>query len=136
MPLMIWNDRLSVGVESLDNDHKRLLRMINDIYDLLLGERGPETLAQTLDGLVDYIAIHFKREEDYFALTGYADAEAHRLEHANMTAWVGQMRERLLAGQSSGMAQEILSFLRDWLFDHIMASDRKYMVHFHKSGVR
>ena len=136
MPLMLWNDRLSVGVADLDNDHKKLLQMINDIYDLLLGERGQETLAQTLDGLADYIAIHFKREEDYFALTGYAGAAAHCLEHANMTAWVGQMRERLLAGGSNGMPQEILSFLRDWLFEHILGLDRKYTAHFHKFGVR
>lgn len=136
MPLMVWNDRLSVGVELFDNDHKKLVQMLNDLYDLLAGERGPDTLGEVLDGLVEYIQVHFKHEEDYFYRTGYPQADTHCHEHANMVLWVGEIRKRYYEGQVFGLSLSALSFLRDWLFDHIMGSDRQYMTHFRELGIR
>ena len=88
MPLMQWNDKLSVGVASIDNDHKRLVGMVNDLYDGVVAGHGKDVLGRVLDGLISYTAEHFAREERYFAQTGYPDSVAHKKEHEDLVKQV------------------------------------------------
>ena len=88
MPLMTWNDRLSVGVKVLDDDHKKLVGMINQLFDAIQSGHGKDSLAKILDGLVDYTKVHFAREEQLFVQTGYAASTAHKKEHDDLTRQV------------------------------------------------
>jgi len=63
MPLMEWNERLSVGVASIDAEHKRLVGMLNELYDAMQARHSQEALGKVLDGLINYTASHFKHEE-------------------------------------------------------------------------
>lgn len=63
MPFAVWNDRISVGVETIDADHKKLIAMVNDLYDAILAGCGRKKLDSLLDHLIDYTRYHFAREE-------------------------------------------------------------------------
>ena len=54
MPLMNWTDKLSVGVAVIDDDHKKLVGMVNELYDAMQSGRGKDSLGRILDGLVQY----------------------------------------------------------------------------------
>ena len=78
MPLMEWTDKLSVGVPSIDAQHKKLVSMANTLYDAMKAGHGKEILDETLAGLINYTVTHFKYEEKLFAQTGYpASRSAH-----------------------------------------------------------
>lgn len=136
MPFITWNDRLSVEVEALDNDHKQLVEMLNELFDSIRDGAPRATMSRRLDELVEYTQQHFAREESLFAIGSYPDAEEHMHEHSNMTAWLREMRARFERGTVAGPSLEAVNFLKDWLFDHILGSDRKYVAYMKGLGIR
>jgi hemerythrin-like metal-binding protein len=127
MPFIVWNDRLSVGIDTIDHDHRMLVSILNDLYGSVKTGREREDLVEILDRLVEYTKYHFEKEEDLFARVRYAEATAHKHEHDNMVAWVAEARDRLKSGSSTGMSLETVVYLKDWMFDHIITSDQAYV---------
>ena len=135
MPFMAWNDKLSVGGKVIDDDHKTLLGLANELYDAIGENRGKEVLGAILDRLVNYTRFHFGREEKFFAQTDYPDAARHKQEHDELVKQVLSIQERWNTG-SHALTLETMTFFKDWLFDHILGSDARYMPHLNGSGIR
>lgn len=135
MPLMTWNDRLSVGVAALDADHKKLVDMMNELYDSIQAGKGKDAVGKTLDGLISYASVHFAREEKFFAQTSYPSATAHKKEHADLTQQVLDVQKKYKAGASSVLSLEVMNFLKNWLLNHIQGSDKKYAPHLNANGI-
>ncbi|HEY1931207.1 MAG TPA: bacteriohemerythrin [Acetobacteraceae bacterium] len=136
MPLLTWTEKLSVGVTALDDDHKRLVAMINELFDSMQAGQGREVLGRILDGLVQYTKMHFAREESFFAKTSYAAAAAHKQEHDALTRQVLDVQRKYAAGAQAALTLEILQFLKNWLIQHIQGSDQKYRMHLNANGIR
>jgi len=134
MPLMAWNDKLSVGVAVIDDDHKILLGMANELYDAILARRGKEIVGDILDQLVSYTQFHFAREEQFFASTGYPDAARHTKVHEALTKQVLDIQDRHNRGTQT-LTLEAMTFLNDWLFDHILGADAKYGPYLNSKGI-
>jgi len=135
MPLMTWNDRLSVGVKVLDDDHKKLVGMINQLFDAIQSGHGKDSLAKILDGLVDYTKVHFAREEQLFVQTGYAASADHKKEHDDLTRQVLDVQRKYKAGASGILSLEVMNFLKNWQINHIQGSDQKYSPHLNGKGI-
>jgi len=135
MPLMTWNDKMSVGVALLDNDHKKLVGMLNQLFDAINSGQGKESLGHILDGLVDYTKIHFANEEKLFAQTGYPEAVAHKKEHDTLTQQVLDVQKKYKAGATGTLSLEVMNFLKTWLVNHIQGNDKKYTPHLNSKGV-
>jgi hemerythrin-like metal-binding protein len=135
MPLMTWTEKMSVGVEVLDDDHKRLMRLINDLHDGLKAGHGKEALGKVLDSLVDYTRSHFEREEQLFAKTGYPNWLAHKKEHDNLTHQVLEVQAKYQGGGDTSLSLKVMDFLKTWLTNHIQGSDQKYTAHLNAHGV-
>lgn len=136
MPLMTWTDRLSVGIGVLDEDHKRLVSMVNDLYDAMRAGHGRDTLGRILNELVQYTKVHFAREEKFFAQTGYLAAAAHKQQHDTLTGQVLEVQQKYAAGASASLSIDVLQFLKNWLINHIQGSDQKYRPHLNEHGIR
>ena len=136
MPLMIWNDKFSVGVAVIDAEHKKLVSMVNDLYDAVQGGHGKEVLGKILDGLIGYTASHFAHEERFFAETGYPDAAAHKKQHDDLKKQVLDVQAKYKAGATGTLTVEVLNFLKNWLIGHIQGSDKKYAPHLNAKGIR
>jgi hemerythrin len=134
MALFEWSDELSVGIASIDEEHKRLVAIINDLHGAMLRREGRQTLGETFARIVEYTEQHFTREEALFVEHGYADAESHQSEHRMMTEKVNELREQFEAGKAT-ITIEVMEFLRDWLRNHIAVSDRRYAAFLRKQGV-
>jgi hemerythrin len=135
MPLMVWNDRMTVGVKVLDDDHKKLIAYLNELHDGIQAGHGRDVLGKILDRLIEYTASHFKREENFFASTGYPGATAHKAEHDKLTAQVIDVQKKYKASTTSTLSLEVMNFLRSWLTSHIQGSDKKYGPHLNGHGV-
>ncbi len=136
MPLMNWTEKLSVGVAVIDDDHKKLVGMVNELYDAMQAGRGRDALGHILDGLVQYTRFHFAREEKFFAQTGYPAAVQHKQEHDALTHQVLDVQQKYAAGATATLSLDVLHFLRDWLIKHIQGSDQKYRPHLNAKGIR
>ncbi len=134
MPLVTWTNRLSVGVKVLDDDHKRLLGLLNQLNNGMMAGHGRETLGKVFDELVNYTQTHFTREEQFFAATGYAAADAHKKEHDDLTMRVLDLQARYNNG-ALALTKEVINFLKSWLTYHIQGSDQKYGPHLNAKGV-
>ncbi|HWT64510.1 MAG TPA: bacteriohemerythrin [Terracidiphilus sp.] len=135
MASMVWNETLSVGVKALDDDHKKLVDMINELLDGILKNRRQETLHKVLDNLIQYTRLHFAREESYFVRTGYPNAAQHIQQHRALVQQVTGLQARLKAGDSSLLSLELMNFLKNWLTRHIMDEDKSYSAHLNSKGI-
>ncbi len=134
MAIIKWNDSLSVRVGMFDNQHKRLIELINTLNDAMRDGKGKDVLGSILKELSSYAIMHFSTEESYFKKYGYADAPQHMAEHRAFVDEVEGFRKDFEAG-SIGLSVRVMTFLSDWLKDHIMGTDKKYSEFFNQQGV-
>jgi hemerythrin-like metal-binding protein len=119
-----WCDDFLVGVAEIDEQHRRLIEMIGSFYEALREKKpASEALAALLDGLVEYTRYHFATEERLMARSGFPASKDHREQHARFVRTVGDLVARVSSGQLV-LSLEATSFLREWLVNHILKSDK------------
>ena len=134
MAFFEWTDLLSVNVGAIDTQHKKLIEMINSLNEAMLARKGREMQKTTIDAMVDYAATHFKLEEGYMKEFKYPDYNAHKIEHDAFTRTALDLKERA-EKKGFSLTLEIMGFLKDWLQNHIMGTDKKYSGFFNEHGL-
>ena len=135
MSLMEWNDAYSVKIFSIDSQHKNLVALVNNLNSAMRQGKGKELMSKVLQDLISYTKVHFKTEEDLMVKHTYPEYEAHKKEHDDLTAKVLDFYTRFQSGNTF-ITVEVMNFLRDWLVNHILGSDKKYGPFFIEKGVR
>ncbi len=135
MSLLEWDSSFSVNVELIDEQHKMLVQMINNLYHAMQWGKGNEELSKLINQMSVYAAMHFAREEHYFDTLGYPEAEEHKKEHLYFENQVAQFEQDFNAGKQD-VTQDILDFLSRWLVNHIKGSDKKFGPFLNENGVR
>jgi len=79
--------------------------------------------------------VHFAHEEKLFAQTRYPEAAAHKKQHDELTRQVLEVQAKFHRGETGTLTLEIMNFLRNWLVNHILGSDKKYGPHLNSNGV-
>ncbi|MCB1857928.1 MAG: hemerythrin family protein [Gammaproteobacteria bacterium] len=120
-----WKDSYSVGVSSLDEDHKKLIELLNQFQIAYKYHTGEEYERHALNELVNYTKYHFEREERMMAEREYPDLEAHKKLHRDM---VMEVEKFLKEYESRGheALEGVATYLSDWLINHINGIDKKY----------
>lgn len=135
MPLMEWTTKMSVGVTQFDDEHKKLVAMVNELFDAVQGGRGKDALGKILDGLIAYTKTHFANEERFMQQHGYPDMAAHRAEHEALARQVVEVQQKYHSGATATLSMEVMNFLKNWLVKHIQGTDRKYTTFFNAKGM-
>jgi hemerythrin len=123
-------------VAVLDEDHKKLVTLLNDLHYGIASGQGTERLGMVLNGLASYAATHFAHEEELFAQTNYPDAEQHIKEHREFTRKLLEIYARYNKGQFDALSRDTFEFLKTWLHNHVLDVDKKYEAHLHANGIR
>ncbi len=123
MSLITWNDQLSVGINQIDEEHKKLVQLINGLHDHMLAGDAKEILGKVLDRIIQYTALHFGTEEKLMQQYAYPAAVAHFAEHKKLVNTALDLQKKFNAG-SHAITMETMTFLRDWLQHHIRESDK------------
>ena len=135
MALLNWTDELSVFVAEFDEDHKRLVGLINSLWEASEQRRGHAAIDAVLGELAEYTGTHFAREEDLFARWGYPGAAAHMEAHRKLVATLTQLRDKFRADRAEIVPDDIFEFVRDWLIKHIIREDGVYAAYFRHLGI-
>jgi hemerythrin len=134
MPLIEWRDDFSVGVERFDDEHKRLIGMINNLHDAMREGRGKAALAEVLKELLDYTNRHFQHEEKVMKEHFYPQLAAHQKAHEELKKRVLEYEEQFESGKRM-LSVEMVEFLVDWLKKHIAGVDKEYTEFLNSKGV-
>jgi hemerythrin-like metal-binding protein len=132
MPLIDWSDRYSVGHPAMDHDHRMLVRIVNRLHQARLAEEDPAVVAETISALRRYVEDHFAREERLMAEVAYPGLDEHGQAHRRIEDTVRDY-EVLAAAAPDGLdTGRLLDFLKDWLLNHILKTDRAYSAYLDK----
>lgn len=129
-----WKDDYSVGIDSIDRQHKKLIALINSLQTAVDYSAGADYEQEALDALVDYTKTHFSYEEGLMEQNEYPDFTTHRAEHELMIARVEQVLVEYQKNPDTAM-QNAIDFLRDWLINHINGTDKQYSKYLIDRGV-
>lgn len=135
MPLINWEESLSVKVSEIDSQHKKLVGLINKLHDAMKERKASEVLSGVIDELVDYAISHFHTEERYFDRFNYLKATAHKKEHNDFVNKVAAFKNDFSKGKAM-LSMEIMEFLKSWLINHIKKVDMAYSDFFIENGLK
>lgn len=123
MTQLIWQDDLNTGIDVIDNQHKRIVQMINQL-DVAQKSMERTSVGEVIEEMVDYTLSHFAFEEALMEDAGYTFTSAHRRVHELFIRRVSEYRMRFHAGED--IADELKHLLSRWLFNHIRSDDKAY----------
>ncbi|WP_170826921.1 bacteriohemerythrin [Magnetovibrio blakemorei] len=118
-----WNDKLSVGNEAIDEDHKHLVKLIN-AYEKAVSENNLKVLGLAFTALEKYAHEHFEREEKIQQAVHYPHRNSHREAHKALLQAV-EAKHKQIENHEKINIEELSSFLRSWLIDHVVKEDMK-----------
>jgi hemerythrin len=134
MAFLFWEDELSVSISSIDDQHKKLIELINQFYENIRIASNKELISGLISGMKNYTVFHFKDEENLLKKFHYANFESHKKEHEFFLEKVNDLEERFSAGKLI-ISFEITDFLKKWIVNHIQETDSKYSGFLRSKGV-
>ena len=121
---IVWNEAFSVGVKQLDDQHKRLLTMINHLAECLGNVQVEKSVHEIMAEMFDYTQTHFTTEEAYLRRICFPDFAAHVLEH---NEFIEKMAEFSMASSNNTLdITGVHQYLLTWFQSHILESDMQY----------
>ncbi|NWG31359.1 MAG: hemerythrin family protein [Rhodocyclaceae bacterium] len=121
---IVWSKTLSIGVEEVDEDHRKLVDIFNTLNHAVKEREAPEYLAAVLDELINCTVWHFSHEERLMLKYQYKDMEAHKAEHRELIETVKELQQELLQGGGE-MTERHIEILERWLTEHILTTDMR-----------
>jgi hemerythrin len=134
MPLIKWDDSYSVHVNQIDDQHKQLFKLLNDLHDAMTVGKSKQVLDSIFDELVAYTQYHFSAEEKLMRDNGYPKLTEHMKFHDGFTTEILRFQKEVKTGKI-GISIQIRDFLKDWLIKHVMGEDQKYTSFFNQKGI-
>jgi len=135
MPIMSWSDELSMNIELFDNEHKKLVDLLNKLFDAMSKGEGHNTLDAMLIELANYTANHFKHEEEAMQKYNFPGLLAHKREHEDFIAKVMDTKQKYEEGAIM-LTLPLFEFLKSWVHNHISKSDLSYSGFLIKAGMK
>jgi hemerythrin len=129
-----WKEAYSVKVLALDNQHKKLFELVNELHQAMGEGHGKDVAGGILTRLIDYTVQHFTAEEKLMERHKYPTLLAHRAEHKALTDKVLAFKKEFDAG-TSNVTPQLMTFLQQWLRNHIQSVDQRYSDYLNQKGV-
>lgn len=123
MPYLKWNPALNIGLLELDEQHKILFNIANDLIAAIERDEGEAVLKETFNRLKIYTETHFSAEEAYMKKLKYPGLEVHQKEHADLLDRTNTLWKMLKEGQTV-TPESVSRFIMGWIVDHIMDTDK------------
>lgn len=128
-----WHDIHSVNVKEIDEQHKKLIGIINKFFEFDAADKVG--LVEIVKELSDYANYHLTTEETYFIKFQYPKTEEHKKQHDFYRAKVAELTTKLQAGETAAVFAELSEFLREWWVNHINNTDQEYSEFFNDHGL-
>jgi hemerythrin len=135
VPIMNWTPALSVGVDSLDAQHKKWIDTVNRLFDAMKIGRGREILGPLLAEVVQFARMHFETEERAMLSAGYDGYAQHKAKHGEFLRRMTEMQKNHQTGNLT-LSLKLMDTLRDWIVEHVQETDKCYEPCMTSKGIR
>lgn len=127
MVKITWDDSLSVNVNLIDDQHKMLIKRLNDMAEAIDHQRGIEKISRTLSFMIEYTDFHFSTEEKHMTEQEYPGKAEHQKQHGEFKTVLNNLIQDFEEeGATQLLANSIDTFLVNWLVKHIKGSDVEF----------
>jgi len=128
-----WDDKYSVGISMIDDEHKKLIGILNKAIFTKEHNDNPEELREVLREMTKYALTHFATEETYMKEFNFPEYQDHKKEHRDFYIETIAYHDKVINGDSQ-IANEIIEYLKWWFINHIQVTDKKYIDCFKENG--
>ena len=120
-----WNDEYLLGIQEIDNQHKKLVAIANELYDITTGNSEVYKLqmSKVLKKLTDYTVYHFSSEEEFMKKKGYSGVDLHKTAHDGFINEVNN-QIKLLSDEKVETGAKFYTFVLNWVLTHIAKADK------------
>jgi hemerythrin len=135
--LVTWSNTFSVGIKVIDDQHKELLNLVNDMFNHVVGNEAAERayFREIIQKAIDYVKVHFSTEEKIMLHTNFSGYAEHKKEHdAFVLAVIDKVRD-FEAGKRLTLT-DFTRFLKEWILAHIAVMDKQYFAYFRQIATR
>lgn len=126
MTYFAWDTSLDVNVQTMNDQHKKLIDLMNELYEKNEAGRDKQELVESANALIAYTRQHFADEEQYMESIDYSGLESHKKLHENLLHELESRVEEFSQGHETVLGEEFSTFLKTWLSTHIRGIDTKY----------
>ena len=135
MEKLIWDEKYSVGVKDLDNQHKAIFNLINHLIENKHLTSRSESITAALSKMTQYFWEHLDREEKYMKDYGYPEYEEHVIQHTQFKKKIMELNLDTMLHKDS-VPDNLLLFLKEWWSNHILEVDKRYYSFFKEKGLK
>jgi hemerythrin len=132
--LMSWSNKFSVGVKTLDDQHRNIIESLNELHAAAMKGQMKEVAGSLLAKLISYAREHFSAEERLMESAKFPGLAEHRAKHQELAGKAGVFISRHEKGDAT-VYIELLHFVRDWQTKHMQNEDQEYARWFSAHGV-
>ena len=115
---LIWDNSLSVEIDEIDEDHRKLLDLFNMLNHSVMEGDATDYIEAVLEELISFTVWHFRHEERLMLKYGYEGLVEHKAEHQQLIE-----SARALQQKGKEVSSEDVEFLEHWLTGHIFGAD-------------
>jgi hemerythrin len=131
-----WSNDLSVGVTLIDEQHKALIRCLNDVSSAIEARQGEREIVKALGFLSEYTDFHFSTEEKHMKNNSYSGLEEHEGQHQEFRGTLAGLEQDFEEeGSTKALADSISTFLARWLINHIQGTDQQFAKFLGDNGI-
>ena len=127
---MEWTEKLSIGIATIDSQHRELFKRINTLVAAIKQHRCKEEIDNTIKFLEDYARVHFSDEERHMKEAHYPGYEEQQEDHRRYLAALAELKEQASFPRAQGSSYDLSATTNqvvvDWIVDHILKMDMKF----------
>jgi hemerythrin len=124
MPLLQWKPAYTLGIPSVDYEHRELIGMINAVYSHMAGSSDPDVIEAGLEDIYAGIAAHFALEERHMREAGYDEFAGHKDQHEELLDQIRDMMDAFAEDPEAGR-RALQERLGDWFSRHFATFDAR-----------
>jgi len=135
--LITWSNTFSCGIKIIDDQHKELVDMVNEMFKHVTGSEKEEYdyLSKVINKIVSYIKIHFATEEKIMMAAKYSGYAEHKKVHEGFIHAVAEAFNGFISGKRLSLFT-FTKFLKNWVFSHIAVMDKHYFEYLRRIATR
>ena len=107
---IVWSQVLSVEIDEIDEDHRKLVDIFNILHHSLTEGESKDYLEAVLEELINCTIWHFSHEERLMLKYGYEEIEEHKEIHQELIKSAKELQHNILHADQS-IADEDVEFL-------------------------
>lgn len=128
MKIIQWNERISTNNFKIDNQHKKLIDIVNNLSELIKIDSNSKILNETLSELLKFSITHFKDEEELMRQTNYPELDQHIKKHKDFSLKIANFCSDV-QNNKTNITEKLLEFLVNELMVHTNIDDQNYKNH-------